>query len=320
MGSLIDKSVLGRLEHAALEAPKLYHATRIVLDDDAPVPGESDCPGAAATDGPGGDGWGEFLGSRKVFEEREYGRVSRRQQSAYYGSRKRLNEYTALAAEARPLLPGIFVEPVVATGVPAWDRDVWTFALYPIGLSYPDRFVLDVFGADRYSRAVEAFPSKRLHWAFAQTAGDGSEYEPVFAEFRVSYAEEFSVLPRYVYATPRLDVFTASVLAVRYLLETQEIYGDRDALTELSRASGYPPARQETVGDGQVRTRNYERDRWIYEKCVTGVLHKTIRTELGLIAKVKGWGVLTTDEGIRRAVQRYTKRQSLPPPHRRKRR
>jgi hypothetical protein len=163
-----QRTILQRLE-AAATGPKLYHATRILLEVGVGVrAGDPEAPSWRSGVDPA-DGWQEFLGAMEIFEAREYQRLGRWQQSCYYGSRERMNEYTLLASEAWNLLPVVLASPLAAARILHMDRDVWMFALYFLAMGSTLRYGFDVFGAAPYEFAVEA--AERVKWVFARTAG-----------------------------------------------------------------------------------------------------------------------------------------------------
>jgi hypothetical protein len=84
-----EGTLLQRLEAVVTEGPKLYHATRVLLDVRPKLPPERMpiprwCSGIEPA-----DGWKEFLGDRSVVEAQEYERRSRWQHSCYYGATHR---------------------------------------------------------------------------------------------------------------------------------------------------------------------------------------------------------------------------------------
>ena len=334
MSGAINGRLLQRLEAAAQQGAKLYHASRVVLGVSPQLPpGGEPVPRWWSGVEPA-EGWQAFLSAERVFEAREYERQSRWHQSCYHGAAERVNEYTLLAAEACGVLPVNFVLPRgdFHRGIHHVNRDAWSFFLYRLAAGGRAAFGLDVHGLPPY--ADFAFPG--LETVVACTSTEPDREEQMLTRFRDQFHEGTGRKPEFVYAGLRLDVFSASVLGLRYLLENREsLYSPLSALdlfgpvpaTEVeppSAATSDVSGDNEGSGDREQRPtrprkgRNEERDHWLYERCMAGDLHRVIREELERLAKSNTWYTLDDDQGIQQAAVRYAVRHQLPPPPRRR--
>jgi hypothetical protein len=315
-----------RLETAARGAT-LFHAARVLLGPKPELPpdGEPVTRWWSGTDP--AVGWSAFLSAERIFEAREYERLSRWHQCCYYGDDGLLNEYTRLAAEACGLLPWHFVRMGdFHRGIPHLNRDIWTFFLYRLAVNDPIAFGLDVYGLPPYSDF--AFPD--LAALVAGTCTDTEREEKWLSIFRERFHQGTGCTPGFVYAGLRLDVFSASLLGVRYLSEHKdELYGSPEVLDALIGNGGATsasldrrPEVVETQKDKKPRTRkrgqNEARDAWVYEQCFAGVKHVVIVEELKQMAKSTGWYELETPQSVQQAAVRYARRHGFPLPAPRK--
>ena len=280
------------------------------------------------------EGWQAFLSAERMFEAREYERRSRWHQSCYHGAAERVNEYTLLAAEACGLLPVNFVLPRgdFHRGIHHVNRDAWSFFLYRLAAGGRAAFGLDVHGLPPY--ADFAFPG--LEAVVACTSQDVEREEQMLTRFRGAFHSGTGRTPEFVYAGLRLDVFSASVLGLRYLLENREsLYSLLSALdlfgpvpaTEVGppgAAASDVSGDNEGSGDREQRPtrprkgRNEDRDHWLYERCIAGDLYRVIREQLEGLAEINDWYTLNDDQGIQQAVARYADRHQLQLPPRRR--
>ena len=274
-------------------------------------------------------GWQEFLSAEHVFEAREYERRSRWHQSCYHGAAERVNEYTLLAAEGCGLLPVNFVLPRgdFHRGILHVNRDAWTFFLYRLAASNRAAFGLDVHGLPPY--ADYAFAG--LEAVVACTSENSDRDERMLTRFREEFHRGTGRTPEFVYAGLRVDVFSASVLGLQYLIENREsIFGSPDALDVFGLVPAADVEPTETAaGDGSGHQgdnadreqevarprqgRNEARDRWLYDRCMTGATYRTIREELQELAEANDWYPLDKDQGVQQAAARYADRHKLPP-------
>jgi hypothetical protein len=299
MGEHPEITLVHRLETAAGERPRLYHATRVLLRVRPSLPTDGSKPSRWWSGINPVEGWEEFLGTDlEIFEGREYERRSRWQQSCYYGDAERMNEYTTLAGDAFRVLPPPFAIPQDHSGMPHIDRDVWTLFMYRAAMSDRTAFALDTFGLPPYSDFV--FPG--LEHVLACTH-DRDTDEPMVARFRKAYRKGMGRLPEFIYATMRVDVFAASILGIKYLIDhAEELYGDPGAVAALMIVKN-------------AHGRNHDRDRWLYDRCMAGDPYKLILQSLG--EQSKEWEQLASLQGIQQAANRFAERNGLPRPPKR---
>lgn len=315
-----------RLETAARGAT-LFHAARVLLGPKPTLPpnGEAVTRWWSGTDP--AEGWSAFLSAERIFEAREYERLSRWHQCCYYGDDRLLNEYTLLAAEAMGLLPWSFIRMGdFHRGILHLNRDIWTFFLYRLAVSDPIAFGLDVHGLSPYSDF--AFPD--LAAVVAGTCADPEREEKWLKIFRERFHRGTGRTPEFVYAGLRLDVFSASLLGLRYLSERRdELYGSPNVLdafignTGASSTNFYldpevVDTQEEQQPQGQKRGHNEERDAWIYEQWVAGVRYAVVKEQLAQRSLETGWDTLESIQGIQQAAARHAKRHKLPRPQPRK--
>lgn len=280
MSTVIDGPFREFVEASKRES-KLYHATRIVLDLDRQDLHDGH---PRVSWGSGFDvkkGWEEFL-DQEVFETREYERSNGWQQSCYYGSSERMNEYTILASRSLPLATPGFVDFDRPTEVHHLDRDTWTFGLYDLAVSFRKELGFDLFGKQPYSTTIAA-PTE-LRWIFSRS-DSVPEFETALDTFRQDYFKVMSREPRFVFATLLVDVFAASSFAIRQVLENQWFW--YDALDALDEFDQLPEIETTVASDAKTKPgrggQNLERNKWIYEKCCEGIQHKRI---LGLLREL----------------------------------
>src|SRR5438105_578850 len=116
-------SLREQFEIAAKVHPKLFHATRVVID---PLTTSSDnlC-----------QGWEEFLPREHFFEFNSYERLIQGvQHSCFYVTQERLREYTGLAAAGLAFLTEDLCLMTDSHRNAFFDRDIWTLALYRIAM------------------------------------------------------------------------------------------------------------------------------------------------------------------------------------------
>jgi len=312
MSTVIDGPILEFIDAASKRESKLYHATRMVVDLAAlDLPdGESEVEGGSGISPK--EGWEEFL-DQDVFETREYARLNGWQQSCYYGSRQLLQEYTLLAGRSLVFaLPG-YADYPAPTNIPHLDRDRWTFSLYELAISLRNKMGLNLFGKHPYSDAVTS--PDDLRWVFSHIRGNPDVNAPL-TMFREDYSNVVGRLPRFVFATLLLDVFTASSFAIRYAREHQEfLFGSANAFDEFddlekpepSVPSNSPLAPQGLVGPVVKRRKKgiKERDRWFSEQDAEGRAHKDILKVLKEIASARKWSSRISVKGISIAIKRF---------------
>lgn len=189
---------------AALVPDKLFHAMRVIIESGSEA---KPC-----------QGWEEFLADEQVFEcesyERRYNGV---QHSCYYGARRRLKEYTGLAAAGVEFL-SLDLCPMLDSSYrnAYFDRDIWTLALYRISLREEFKVPIDLRGSGPYARAEP----QRYRWLRSVVASQSTNAEREqlnLFKWRAEVAAKTGHTPRYVYASLGLDVFQTSVVAIDYL-------------------------------------------------------------------------------------------------------
>ena len=328
MGTQPTEPLLRRFEAAASEGPKLYHATRVVLSTSPTLSADGGPPPRWWSGVDAGTGWEPFLSAERVFEAREYERRSRWHQSCYHGDAGRVNEYTLLAAEACGLLPPRYAIPSgdLHRGIHHLNRDVWTFFLYRLAVRDRAAVGLDIHGLPPY--ADFAFPG--LEAIVACTTEDTEREERMLTRFRDGYYRGSGRVPEFVFAGLRVDVFAASVLALRHLAAYKgDLYGSPDAIeaavsgdrTEPARPNGSRQDSDENEGGRttkRARGQNEERDAWIYQQCLDGVPYAKIVAELQERSEECGWEVLESPQAAQQAGVRHAKRHNLKRPPRRK--
>lgn len=285
---------------SAVARPKLFHATRVVIDpagEPKPEPNQ---------------GWEEFLRDEPIFEAISYERPCWGvQHSCYFGAKERLTEYTGLAAGARGHLCFSLCTMSDYLRNPRFDRDSWALALYRVALLTPDDLPLDIEGFGNYASI------KPEHWLRSVITGEGQDEEREKENLRAWQARVVArgcQAPRYVYATLSLDVFHASAVALQYLRDHADtLYGPRPGVV-----TSFPQfRREETAALTAQRTQNDDRDKWIYDKVCAGERYKLIVGELSRIAPERGWDKITSVQGVRDRAKNYAKKHGLPPPPRR---
>jgi hypothetical protein len=325
-----DVGLLQRLEAAAKRGPQLYHAARVLLGNRP----ELSPNGEPVTRWWSGvepvDGWEDFLSPERVFDCREHERLGRWHQSCYYGAVGRMNEYTLLAAEACGVLPARFVIPsgVYHRSILHINRDAWTYFLYRLATGNPAAFGLDIYGLPPY--ADFAFPG--LEAVVACTSEDPEREEQMLNRFREGFRRGTGRTPEFVYTALRVDVFEASLLGLRYLIEhKEELCGTPDAFHTYVGICAAPTSPcvpegfafpHDEVAEARVERaagRNDARDHWIYDLCLTGEPYAAIMDRLNRRAGETGWDELASIQGVQQAAVRYAKRANLPLPRRKDR-
>jgi hypothetical protein len=310
-------NLFSQLETAAREGPKLYHATRVVLTVRPKLPPEDESNARFWSGIDPTAGWEDFLGPTvEVFEAHEYERRSRWQQSCYYGDSELMNRYTLLAAKALGALPSDFAVPLDFSGTPHTDRDVWTFFLYRAALSKRTDFGLDPRGLPPYSDFV--FPGLESVVACISTVRESEE--PMLDRFRSAVQAGSGRPPQFLFATLRLDVFSASVLGFRYLLENKDtLYGSQDALGAYGLVPGTQSPASTSTTDNQTnvrkkqrrRYRNEKRDAWADKRRTDGAELDVIAAESETypLGRDENWSPFNSGKAVFQAIKRYRKRK-----------
>lgn len=305
------KPFLTRLRDAAKRRPELYHTTRVLLDV---KPDVNESTGGRGSGVDPHVGWEQFLGEgAEVFAAREYVRGGRWQQSCFFGEADRLKEYSSLASQAWQALPTSFAAPLDLSGRLETDRDVWTLALYRFALEDRTLFKLDMHGTRPYGDLVVRGLEKVVVRTCPGVGGEGV----VIEDFREVFQSDTGRRPEFVFATLRVDVFTATCHAVDVLLERgSDLHpwpGDVCAVAAIARMCGCPP--EKPTGHGPLG-QNEERDAYLYRQRCNGATLAELRLETRTRSE---WYRLGTPQAVAQAVNRYADRHGLDRPASRKR-
>ena len=187
--------------------PGLFHVTRVRFD-------LSDAKEEL------GSGWEEFLGETIPFEftidEVQSGCL---QQSAYFGARDKLDDYTGLAARVLGQFPS-GTSPFESHHRNArLDRNQWTLALYRLSRRLEWDISIDFKGTGTYS-ALDLDGDDAFH--VLRGVNDVDSLRQYMGSWKTSLEQRGVPQPRYIYAAIVTDLFGASACAIDMHLKDVE--------------------------------------------------------------------------------------------------
>ena len=180
-------------------APGLFHATRVPVD-------------LSEHGHPQDEDWSEFLGCRQPFafsvDEVSAGSI---QQSCFFGARKKLDDYTPLAATSIGLF-ALGVTPRVChhRNAPV-DRNQWTLALYGAASRNEWQVAYDTVGTGSYAKLEIDIKDALL---IVSGLKNRDYLQAYLATLGRSVIKQGHRLPRFIYAGLATDVFAASAALI----------------------------------------------------------------------------------------------------------
>lgn len=284
---------------AARRGPRLLHATRLLLDPDEGALAHTERD------------WQEFIPDNNPFTFAAFHRpVSGIQQSCFYGDKGHLDSFVPLALLAGGKLPGNFLHMRGrATEVPA-RAHAWVLAVYHIAVRTGGQIPL------RYSEPTteSSVAGSVTNWPWTLAAELDRDLEADRADLMRWHADpsrKRRKKTRYVYASLRQDVFTASALAIDYILANEHtLYTPYEALAVGEKPDGpgvqLPAVRPPEMPIRDVaRYPNIERDEWMHDLALHARTYKEILAELKSIVSVRKWRPLGSERAVREAVNRF---------------
>lgn len=196
-----------QFRNAARRGSRLSHATRLLLDPDEGVSAHTERD------------WQEFIPNNNPFAFAAHHRpVGGVQQSCFYGDESQLDPFLSLALLMCREMPGNFLR---MRGCPANEfragAHYWVLAVYHIAVRSDGQIPLRYSGSTTEAPVGESVTP--WPWALAVDFDQDLEAEREnLTRWHAEQARKRKKKTRYVYASLKQDVFTASALAVEYIL------------------------------------------------------------------------------------------------------
>lgn len=289
----------------------LFHATRLLVDpDEDPVANlESD--------------WSEFR-LRTPFAFGSIRRpVSGFQHACFHGDESLVDRFVALALLACQNFPEAYLPMRVLTPGARAGAHFWMLAVHHIALQTGGSTSVRWSGTDN----SPADDSSSLPWPGLLVSDLHHDIdrkrEDLIRWQQHEIARTRRKKARYIYATLKNDVFTASAQVIDYLVTNQKslfVSYDPDSLGgpdggHTSDDNLDPDLDAQDVANHP----NARRDAWMNKLAEQAKTYKEIHSRLKIAAKQREWSALGDPRAVCLAIKRYRERCGLPPINRKSR-
>ncbi|MFO0802635.1 MAG: hypothetical protein U0791_05875 [Gemmataceae bacterium] len=289
----------------------LFHATRLLVDpDEDPVANlESD--------------WSEFR-LRTPFAFGSIRRpVSGFQHACFHGDESLVDRFVALALLACQNFPEAYLPMRVLTPGARAGAHFWMLAVHQVALQTGGSNSVKWSGSDNSPAEDSSSPPWPGMLVTDLRQDIDRSRDDLIRWQQHEIARTGRRKARYIYATLRKDVFTASAQAIDYLVTNEKslfMAYDPDSLGGPEGGLSTNKQREpELEAEEMASHPNASRDTWMNKLAEQGKSFKEIHRQLKNAFKQRDWNPLGDPRAVSMAITRYRARHGLPPIKRRDR-